>query len=106
MNRLENAAELWRTDPLISAHPIGGYHHMGTTRMAETEREGVTDSFGRVFGVHILYVAGCSLFPTSVWANPTLTLMALGLRTADSLSADLSAPQAVKPPIQSSAASG
>lgn len=103
---LESANELWRTDPLVSAHPIGGYHHMGTTRMAASERNGVTDSFGRVFGVHNLYIAGSSLFPTSGWANPTLTLMALGLRTADSLSAALSAPQATKPPIASSAASG
>jgi hypothetical protein len=24
----------WQTDPLISARPIGGYHHIGTTRMS------------------------------------------------------------------------
>jgi choline dehydrogenase-like flavoprotein len=73
----------WRSDPLISAHPIGGYHHMGTTRMADNPRHGVTDGFGQVHGVDNLYVAGSSLFPTSGWANPTLTLAALALRTAD-----------------------
>jgi choline dehydrogenase-like flavoprotein len=73
----------WHTDSLISGHPIGGYHHMGTTRMAEDPRQGVTDGFGRVHGIENLYIAGSSLFPTSGWANPTLTIVALALRTAD-----------------------
>lgn len=76
----------WRTDPLISAHPIGGYHHMGTTRMASDPRRGVTDAETRVHGIGNLYVAGSSLFPTSGWANPTLTIVALALRTADLVS--------------------
>jgi choline dehydrogenase-like flavoprotein len=94
---LEDPGELWKTDPLISAHPIGGYHHMGTTRMAATDRQGVADSFGNVFGVHNLFLAGSSLFPTSGWANPTLTLMALALRTSDRLSARLQEPEASTP---------
>lgn len=77
----------WKTDALISTHPIGGYHHMGTTRMSESPRDGVTDHRGQVHGVANLYVAGSSLFPTSGWANPTLTIAALALRMADHLSA-------------------
>lgn len=73
----------WSTDPLVSAHPIGGYHHMGTTRMADEPKRGVTDRNGRVHGLANLYIAGSSLFPTSGWANPTLTIAALSLRTAD-----------------------
>jgi hypothetical protein len=73
----------WVTDPLVSAHPIGGYHHMGTTRMADDPSQGVTDQWGRVHGLANLYVAGSSLFPTGGWANPTLTIIALALRTAD-----------------------
>lgn len=80
---LADPAGGWRTDPLISAHPIGGYHHMGTTRMSADPRSGVTDSFGRVHGVANLHVVGSSVFPTSSWANPTLTIAALALRTAD-----------------------
>lgn len=79
----------WTTDPLISTHPIGGYHHMGTTRMASDPRSGVTDGQGRVHGVDNLYVAGSSLFPTSGWANPTLTIVALAMRTADRIAARL-----------------
>ncbi|HET9458660.1 MAG TPA: GMC family oxidoreductase [Sphingomicrobium sp.] len=91
---LRDDAERWHTDPLISAHPIGGYHHMGTTRMADSARNGVTDGFGNVFGVHNLYAAGSSLFTTSGWANPTLTLMALALRTSERISARLDEPEA------------
>jgi choline dehydrogenase-like flavoprotein len=73
----------WAFDELVSDHPIGGYHHIGTTRMHEDPRRGVTDGYGRVHGLDNLYVAGSSLFPTAGWANPTLTILALTLRTAE-----------------------
>jgi choline dehydrogenase-like flavoprotein len=82
---LGEAPDGWVTDPLISAHPIGGYHHMGTTRMSECRRQGVTDGVGRVHSVDNLYVTGSSVFPTSGWANPTLTIIALAMRTADAI---------------------
>jgi choline dehydrogenase-like flavoprotein len=59
---------------------------MGTTRMADDPKNGVTDGQTRVHGIGNLYVAGSSLFPTSGWANPTLTIVALALRTADEVS--------------------
>jgi choline dehydrogenase-like flavoprotein len=76
----------WKTDPLISSHPIGGYHHMGTTRMGVDPKTSVTDSDGRVHGIGNLWVAGSSLFPTGGWANPTLTIVALALRSAETIS--------------------
>lgn len=87
-------ADGWRTDPLISSHPIGGYHHMGTTRMSDDPRNGVADGDGRVHGLDNLYVAGSSLFPTGGWANPTLTIAALALRTADRLARRIDAGRA------------
>jgi choline dehydrogenase-like flavoprotein len=63
----------------------GGKHHIGTTRMHEDPRQGVTDPDCRVHGLSNLYVAGSSLFPTSGYANPTLTIVALALRLADHL---------------------
>ena len=63
----------------------GGHHHMGTTRMAETDKTGVVDKNSKVFGIENLYVAGSSIFPTYGKANPTLNLVALTLRLADHL---------------------
>jgi len=81
----------WEFDPLVSAHPIGGFHHMGTTRMASDPSRGVVDEQCRVFGTDNLWVAGSSVFPTAGWANPTLTLIALSLRLAEHLAAQLTA---------------
>lgn len=76
-------SEDWEFDPLVGKHWIGGYHHMGTTRMAHDPAQGVCDADGRVHGVANLSIAGSSLFPTSGWANPTLTIIALALRQAE-----------------------
>jgi len=73
----------WETDDLISRHALGGHHHIGTTRMASSPRDGVVDADGRVHGVANLYIAGSSIFPTGGWANPTLTILALALRLGD-----------------------
>jgi choline dehydrogenase-like flavoprotein len=62
-----------------------GAHHMGTTRMARSDDDGVVDENLRVFGVDNLYVAGSSVFTTGGAANPTLTILALSLRLADHL---------------------
>ncbi|WP_420145200.1 FAD-dependent oxidoreductase [Sphingobium sp.] len=77
----------WHSDDRVSAHAIGGYHHMGTTRMSHSPRTGVVDGVGRVHGIANLYIVGSSVFPTGGWANPTLTIAALTLRTADHIAA-------------------
>jgi len=86
---LADPSRTWVSDELISAHPIGGFHHMGTTRMASDPRRGVTDGWGRVHGLPNLHIAGSSLFPTGGWANPTLTILALSLRTADRIADEM-----------------
>src|SRR3954451_11049827 len=69
--------------------PFGAGHMMGTTAMGNDPPTSVTDAFGRSHDIRNLYVAGSSLFPTVGTANPTLTLAALALRTADRLRKDL-----------------
>ena len=64
---------------------VGGFHHMGTARMHADPRRGVVDADGRVHSVANLYLAGSSVFPTSGYANPTLTVVALAVRLADHL---------------------
>jgi choline dehydrogenase-like flavoprotein len=63
----------------------GGPHHMGTTRMSDDPKRGVVDRNCRIHGNANLYVAGGSVFPTSGYNMPTLTIVALALRLADHL---------------------
>jgi choline dehydrogenase-like flavoprotein len=59
------------------------YHPAGTTRMATSASAGVVDPDLRVFGTENVYVLSTSAFPSLGAANPTFTLMALGLRLAE-----------------------
>jgi choline dehydrogenase-like flavoprotein len=74
----------WLEDDRVQADDpiLGGYHHMGTTRMAVDPSAGVVDADCRLFGTANLYIAGSSVFPTGGCANPTLTIVALTLRLA------------------------
>lgn len=65
-------------------------HHMGTTRMGTDPAHSVVDPTGRVHSVPNLYAAGASVFPTSGCANPTFTIVALSIRLARTLRAELS----------------
>lgn len=62
-----------------------GNHPSGTTRMSSDPCQGVVNSDCKVHGVDNVYVASTSVFPTAGYANPTLTLMALALRLAETL---------------------
>ena len=63
----------------------GSYHHMGTTRMSASPKQGVVNEHCQVHGISNFYVAGSSVFPTSGLSNPTLTIIALAIRLADHL---------------------
>ena len=63
----------------------GGPHHMGTARMDANPTRGVVDQNCRVHGTRNLFVAGSAVFPTSGYANPTLTLVALSVRLGEHL---------------------
>jgi choline dehydrogenase-like flavoprotein len=65
----------------------GGWHLMGTTRMSDDPRKGVVDRNCQVHGIHNLFVAGSSVFPTTGSGTPTLTLVSLAIRLADHLKA-------------------
>ena len=63
----------------------GGGHILGTTRMGANRSESVVDSDCRVHGYANFFLAGSSVFPSGGCANPTLTIVALALRLADTL---------------------
>jgi glucose dehydrogenase len=64
---------------------IGAGHIMGTCRMGKDKdwQNSVVNEFQRSQDHRNLYLVGSSTFPTGATANPTLTLAALSLRTAD-----------------------
>lgn len=72
------ATEVW-------TNPGANQHIMGGTIMGNDPSTSVTDSYGRIHDVNNLFVLGSSLFPTSGAVNPTFTLHATTLRTADHL---------------------
>jgi glucose dehydrogenase len=61
----------------------GAGHILGTCRMGSDRTTAVVDANCRSFDHPTLYIAGSSTFPTCGTANPTLTIAALALRTAD-----------------------
>jgi choline dehydrogenase-like flavoprotein len=65
--------------------PSPGGHHLGTTRMGTDPAASVVDANCRTHQVENLYIAGSSVFPTGGEANPTLTIVALAHRLADTL---------------------
>jgi len=65
----------------------GTFHHMGTTRMHDSAKQGVVDRNCRLHGTNNLYVAGSSVFPTAGANFPTITIVALAQRLADHIGA-------------------
>ena len=81
-------------DEVINGKPVqlaygGAGHIMGTYRMGDDPKTSVVDSFQRTHDHNNLYLVGSGTFPTGGTANPTLTLSALAMRTADSIAVDL-----------------
>lgn len=60
-----------------------GWHLLGTTRMGDDPARSVVDRWGRAHDVRNLFVVDGSVFTTSAAVNPTTTIQALALRTAD-----------------------
>jgi choline dehydrogenase-like flavoprotein len=74
--RAAGAREVWH-GPMAQQHILGG------TIMGSDSRTSVTNSYGQSHDIPNLFVAGSGLFPTSGAVNPTFTIHALALRTAD-----------------------
>jgi cholesterol oxidase len=64
---------------VITVHPLGG------CAMGNSAAEGVTDSYGRVFGYPGFVIADGSVMPGPVGPNPSLTIAALADRFAGRL---------------------
>lgn len=67
----------------------GAGHIIGTCRMGSNPSDSVVDSHGRSHDHPNLFILGSTVFPTSGTANPTLTAVALTLRSLRALATDL-----------------
>ncbi|NMM38844.1 MAG: GMC family oxidoreductase [Glaciimonas sp.] len=67
----------------------GTWHHMGTTRMHDSPKQGVVDRDCKVHGMTNLYIAGSSVFPTAGANFPTITIAALTLRLSEHIAKEL-----------------
>jgi choline dehydrogenase-like flavoprotein len=74
-------------DIAVSPEPWWPGHHMGTTRMGDDPRRSVVDRYLRSHDVPNLYLVTMGGYVTGGVANPTLTLSALALRTAEHIAA-------------------
>jgi cholesterol oxidase len=72
----------WHLSRVVTVHPLGG------CPMGRDEREGVVDSYGRVFGYPGLVIADGSVMPGPVGPNPSTTIAALAHRFAERMIAE------------------
>jgi len=69
----------WHLSRLVTVHPLGG------CPMGRDERQGVVDSYGRVYGHPGLLIVDGSIMPGPVGPNPSNTIAALAHRAAERL---------------------
>ncbi len=62
----------------------GGFiiHELGTTRMGDKASNSVTDSFGKSWDIENLVITDGSVFTSNAHKNPTLTILALAMRSS------------------------
>ncbi|WP_328803369.1 GMC oxidoreductase [Paenibacillus silvestris] len=63
--------------------PGGDNHEAGTCRMGDDPSTSATNQYGQIHGISGLYIADNSVLPSMGAVNPTLTTVALAIRTAD-----------------------
>ncbi len=65
--------------------PRWASHEVGTARMGADPRTSVVTPFQQVHDVPNLFAMDGASFPSGGWSNPTLTMMALAVRSTDRL---------------------
>ena len=70
--------------------PYPSTHNLGTCRMSADPADGVLNEWGQAHDVANLFVSDGSAMTTGAAANPTLTIVALAMRQADHIAAEMS----------------
>lgn len=74
---------LEKGDPVFLDTMNDTFHQCGGLCMSGSQATGVVDKNCKVWGAANVFIAGASIFPTSSYANCTLTALALAARLAD-----------------------
>ncbi|WP_341281842.1 GMC oxidoreductase [Paenibacillus sp. FSL H8-0537] len=70
--------------PAICMMPPGADNHeFGTCRMGDDPNTSATNRYGQIHGVEGLFIADNSVLPSTGASNPTLSTVALAIRTVD-----------------------
>jgi choline dehydrogenase-like flavoprotein len=78
-----------RTFALEDRVPGYSIHEMGTARMGNDPKTSVLNQFQQAHDVKNLFVMDAAGFPSGACQNPTLTIMAIAVRSTDHLMAEL-----------------
>ena len=70
---------------IIPTPPYPSTHNMGTNRMSEKPRDGVVNKFGQTHDIKNLFVSDGSQFTSGAACNPTLTIVSLAIRQAETM---------------------
>jgi choline dehydrogenase-like flavoprotein len=65
--------------------PYPSTHNLGTNRMSANARDGVVNKYGQTHEIKNLFISDGSQFTSGAACNPTLTIVALAIRQADSI---------------------
>jgi choline dehydrogenase-like flavoprotein len=71
---------------------VAGWHLMGTARMGTDPSRSVVNEWGRCHDVRNLFIVDGSVFVTAAAVNPTNTIQALALHSAETLKKNLASP--------------
>jgi choline dehydrogenase-like flavoprotein len=81
------AAGAKNVHPFTNLDRVPGYsiHEMGTARMGSDPKGSVLNQFQQAHDVKNLFVMDAAGFPSGACQNPTLTIMAMAVRSTDHL---------------------
>jgi choline dehydrogenase-like flavoprotein len=74
---------------IMRAPPPPATHNLGANRMSEKPSDGVVNAYGQSHDISNLFISDGSQFPTSSAENPTLTIVALAIRQAEYIVAQM-----------------
>ena len=75
---------------VLPTPPYPSTHNLGTNRMSANAADGVVDKNGKAHDVPNLFISDGSQFTTGAAENPTLTIVALAIRQAEHIAAEMS----------------